>query len=445
VNRGADRGLDADVVVVGAGLAGLRCATDLVAAGLDVIVLEARDRVGGRVWSHRFANGQWCDRGAEFVDTAHAEVLALAARLGLQLSAVPSGRDDAARWLDVGGRTAPFSMHHSLSVDLDRWFDALTALGALVDPDDLAASPAAAELDAAPLSSLVDSLGLSLMARVVIGRDVRTEYMLGPDEVSLLMAAWMTALHRRSGDGFEGHRIVGGNDQLATGLAAPLLDRIRLGSPAAWVEPGAGAVTLRSGERVVGRHLVAAVPLPVLGRLWPDVPAPLAAAAYGIGGKISVQFGRRMWLDHGSDGSVRSERAWGEVWETTDDQPGDSGVLTALLSSHDGAALASLPDAAGSVVDELDRIVPGLRGLAGERVHTDWTNDPWSLGAYVTFGPGQLLAAVPHLHRTYGRMVLAGEHTDAWAGYMEGALRSGARAARAILDARAGEDRPRTA
>jgi monoamine oxidase len=336
-------------------------------------------------------------------------------------------------------------MHHSLSVDLDRWFDALTALGALVDPDDLAASPAAAELDAAPLSSLVESLGLSLMARVVIGRDVRTEYMLGPDEVSLLMAAWMTALHRRSGDGFEGHRIVGGNDQLATGLASPLLDRIRLGSPAAWVEPGAGAVTLRSGERVVGRHLVAAVPLPVLGRLWPDVPAPLAAAAYGIGGKISVQFGRRLWLDHGSDGSVRSERAWGEVWETTDDQPGDSGVLTALLSSHDGAALASLPDAAGSVVDELDRIVPGLRGLAGERVHTDWTNDPWSLGAYVTFGPGQLLAAVPHLHRTYGRMVLAGEHTDAWAGYMEGALRSGARAARAILDARAGEDRPRTA
>ena len=69
-----------DVIVIGAGLAGLRCATDLVAAGLDVLVLEARDRVGGRVCSHRFTNGQGCERGAEFIDGNHTEVLALGRR-----------------------------------------------------------------------------------------------------------------------------------------------------------------------------------------------------------------------------------------------------------------------------------------------------------------------------------------------------------------------------
>ena len=108
---------------------------------------------------------------------------------------------------------------------------------ALVDIDD-PAGPTSAHLDGLPLSAVVDRLGLSLMARVVVGRDIRTEYMLAPDQVSQLMAAWMTALHHVSGDGFEGFRIVGGNDQLATGLAAPLLRAIcRMAAmvPALWV------------------------------------------------------------------------------------------------------------------------------------------------------------------------------------------------------------------
>jgi monoamine oxidase len=422
-----------DVIVIGAGLAGLRCATDLAAAGREVQVLEARPRVGGRVWSHRFAAGQWCERGAEFIDTAHVEVLALADRLGLQLNRVPSGRDDNARLLDVAGRPTPFSMHHSLVPDLAVWQEAIGELASRVDPSDPSAGADAVVLDATPVSALLDSLGLGLMARVVIGRDVRTEYMLGPDEVSQLMIGWMTALHRTSGDGFEGHRVVGGNDQLATGLAHPLGDRIRLNTPVAWLDSTDGAVTLRSGERVTADHIVAAVPLPVLARLWADIPPALSSAGYGIGGKISLQVARRVWHDQGCDGSVRTERAWGEVWETTDDQPGDAGVLTVLLSSHDGAAMLALPETADRVIDELDRIFPGLRGLVGERVLTDWTNDPHSLGAYVTFGPGQMLAALPFLRRRYGSLLLAGEHTDAWAGYMEGALRSGASAARAIL------------
>ena len=112
--------------------------------------------------------------------------------------------------------------------------------------------------------------------------------------------------------------------------------------------------------------------------------------------------------------------------------PGDTGVMTALLSSHDGAALMSLPDVADRIEAEVERIFPGSRGHAGERVVTDWTDDEHSLGAYVTFGVGQLVAAWPLLRARHGRMLLAGEHTDEWCGYMEGALRSGARAARTI-------------
>ncbi len=420
------------MIVVGAGLAGLRCAADLVAAGREPIVLDGRSRVGGRVWSHRFSNGQWADRGAEFVDHAHREVLALAASLGLVLSDVSCGRDDERRMIDMGGRSAPYALHHSLAPDLARFEAAMTDLAGIVDIDD-PAGPRSAMLDTLPLSAVVESLGLSLVARVVIGRDIRTEYMLAPDEISQLMAAWMTALHRRSGDGFEGHRVVGGNDQLATGLADRLGDRVQLDTPVAIVEPDVAAVVLRSGRRMTTDHLVVTVPLPVLGRMWHDIPSELSRPDYGVGGKVSVQFGRRVWLDDGRDGSVRTERAWGELWETTDGQSGDAGVMTALLSSHDGAALMSLPDIGDRVVAEIDRIFPGSTGLAGERVITDWTDDEFSLGAYVTFGLGQLVPAWPLLRAPHGRMLLAGEHTDEWCGYMEGALRSGARVARTIL------------
>ena len=127
-----------------------------------------------------------------------------------------------------------------------------------------------------------------------------------------------------------------------------------------------------------------------------------------------------------------SDRQWGHLWETTDDQPGDRGVLTNLLASHDGAAFATLPASPDVLVKEIDRLFPGAQGLAGERVVTDWTDDPWSLGCYVCAGPGQWTAAQPFLHRPHGRLWLAGEHADAFTGFMEGALRSGARVAAAI-------------
>ncbi len=424
---------DHDVIVIGAGLAGLRCAADLVAAGRQPLVLEARDRVGGRVWSHRFANGQWAERGAEFVDGAHREVLALAGSLGLELSEVRCGTEVGERLLDVGGRPAPYKLHHSLSDDLRRFHDALRDLAAFVDPADPALA-ASAFLDEVALGALVDALGLSLMARVVIGRDIRTEHMVAPDQVSQLAAACRVARQQASGErGPRRHRIVGGNDQLASGLAGPISDRIRLAAPVAIVEPEDGAVVLRSGERLVAEQLVAAVPLPVLGRAWHDIPVELSRIGFGIGGKVSLQYGRRVWRDVGRDGSVRTERAWGELWETSDDMAGDTGVMTALLSSADGAALMTLPDLVDRIVAEVERLFPGSKGLLGERVVTDWTDDEHTLGTYAAFGAGQLLPAWAMLRRRHGRMLLAGEHTDEWYGTMEGALRSGARAARTII------------
>lgn len=426
-----------DVIVVGGGLAGLLCARVLRAGGLDVVVLEARDRVGGRVWSRRFADGQWCERGAEFIDEGHTLTRALTEEVGLRLlrrPATPGGE-----LVDIGGRPSPSSAHPRVGADLAA-FEAL--VGSLADrlgTDDSPDTPsaAAAQLDRATLADAMAQLDLSLAGRVVIGRYVRTEWMLPANELSQLFVARQRRRQTGAG-GREAFRIDGGNGQLPERLATGLGDRVHRSTPVRRVSPAAGEVELHDGSILRGGSVVAAVPLPVLGRIWMGAPSELTAVGYGVGGKVSVHVGRRLWLDYGRSGHVVSDRAWGELWETSDVQPGDAGVLTALLSSHDGAALLALPDADQRVVAEMDRLFPGLRGLVTEVVTTDWTNDPWSLGCYAAFAPGQLLAAWPAMQHRHERLWVAGEHAHADTGFMEGALRSGAAVAEAIL---AGADR----
>lgn len=407
-----------DVVVVGAGLAGLRCAVDLAEAGVDVVVLEARQRVGGRVYSHRFDDGQWCERGAEFVDVNHVHVLALAAELGLAITERDGELAPRTALVDAAGRAVPMHLHASLADDLQRWEHALDSLR---DDD---------EFESHTLDDLMRSLGLSAVSRLVIGRDIRTEYMLPPDSVSQRYAAHLMSVQRPGLR--ERHRVVGGLDQLATGLARRLGARVRLGVEVLHIDDHSGEVLTADGA-LAADAVVAAVPLPVLSRLWPLMPPELGEVGYGIGGKISIRFARRIWRDYGRDGTVLSDRTWGHLWETTDDQSGDAGVLTNLLSSHDGAAFVALPEAPDRVVAEIERIFPGAKGLAGERVHTDWTNDRFSLGCYTCFGAGQWMASREALAATHHRLHLAGEHTDEFSGFMEGALRSGAAVAARLL------------
>ena len=409
-----------DVIVLGGGLAGLRCAVNLAGRGAEVTVLEARDRVGGRVWSHRFADGQVAERGAEFIDGHHTEVLALAAELGLTVTSHAVEFDAAATLVDAGGRPVPMHLHSSVVDDLARWHAAVRAV-------DLAG----ADAERRTLADLMHDLAMPVMSRLVVGRLVRTEFMLPPDEVSQRFAA-LKAAHPRP-EPHVRHRVVGGNDRLAHGLAAGLGARLRLGTPVAAIDAERGEVRLAAGEVLAAKAIVAAVPLPVLSRMWPEMPLELGALGYGVGGKLSVQFQRRLWRDYGRNGTVLSDRQWGHLWEATEDQPGDRGVLTNLLASHDGAAFAALPEAGDVVLREVERVFPGAKGLVGERVLADWTNDPWALGTAVCAGPGQWAAAWPLLHRRHGRLWLAGEHASEFPASMEGALRSGASVAAAVL------------
>ena len=440
-----------DVVVVGGGCAGLQAADELVGAGLDVVVLEARDRPGGRIRSHQFDDGQWCERGAEFVDANHARVLQLAGRLRLRTvptdpaprphRSAPGDRPWDGRRLDVGGRVVGLSDLPGVLAEQRRWDDAVAELAEVVDPDDPTGGPTAGALDGRSAAELLGSLELSTAARVLVGRELRTEFMVPPSELSLLHLAWLAARHRQAGDGREAFRIHGGFDQIAGGLttairaAARRDSAIRFDEPVLRVDAERGVVTTVAGEELHADHVVLALPPPALARLnvVPALPSEVLSIGMGVGAKVSTQYSRRVWLDHGSDGRVLSDRAFGELWETTVGQAGDRGVLTTLLSSHDGAALGALPDVERRIRQEVERLFPGSTGLALETVTTDWTNDPWALGCYAAFAPGGLCAAWDASRRRHGRVVQAGEHTSAFAGYVEGALESGSRAAATIL------------
>ena len=450
------------VVVVGAGMAGLAAADRLVALGVDVMVVEAADRVGGRAHTRRhfFADDQHAEGGAEFIGANHREVLALATRFGLPLDEVAAdsaqvagrrgldlGLDDVL--IDAGGRTTPFALLDEetggrLSRELAGWKARLDELAASLDPDDPPSTPGAHLMDLRSAADLVAELPLSGISRLVIGRRLRTEFMAPPGRISLLHLAWMHQLENDADlaghdgrRGIEAWRVRGGTDLLATTLAAGLGQRVLLESIVVSVVSGTdqAIVTLHTGEALAADVVIITVPLPVLARidLDPALPPGLFDVSYGRGGKVSRQYDRRLWRDNGSCGSVLSDRAYGELWETNGEHPSPRGVLTALLSSDDGAALLSLPDVAAHVGREVERVFPGADGFAGACVTTDWSNDPLALGTYAAFEPGQLTRVWPMLRRPHGRVLLAGEHTDVFAGFLEGAVRSGHRAAEHAL------------
>jgi monoamine oxidase len=406
---------DPDAIVVGAGYAGLAAALDLLDAGASVAVLEARNRVGGRVRSAHLANGAIAELGGEWIFEGYQELVELAGRFGLALA--PTGTDF--------GRRAVVDLDVSLE-EQDAFLaaaeDALRATGR----DALERGSIGAFLSGVPGDARVRT---AVMARL--------QGTCAMDLAQVALAAGVDLL--RPGGAGPSFRLAEGNQALADRIAAEVPD-LRLGHVVGLVEHESDGVRVafRDGPlagELRGGTAVLAVPPPVLRALAlePRPPAEVEAALAGMGfgptSKLVVPLPAEPEL-------FARQSVGGPFWWWS--ALGDDGRPRRCVTSFAGsaAARAELRTAAGDPRPWLDRLRsldPDVRA-GGEPVLVDWASDPFAGGGYSAIPPGApgLLSA---LERPLGPIVLCGEHTAGprWHGTMEGAIRSGRRAASQVL------------
>ena len=438
-----------EVIVVGAGLAGLVAARTLAEDDWQVTVVEARNRVGGRVLTEQFPDDQYGELGGEFIDRDHKAMRDLVDDLRLELERVPGGRgEDLVRgaglteaweqYLDADGGEA--------RRDRARFYDALAELARDVDPADPSAAPHATELDNTSVAAFLDELALSPRGRYFVERvDIVDEYTVAAADLSLLQVVGDTARTAglRDGDD-EVWRVKGGNGQVTQRIARELGGSVELGLPVRSVVQDDDGVRVVAGDKArFAEYAVMATPLPPLRavRFEPALPRALAAAVtelgYGTGTKTLLDYDRRIWRDEGDTGYAVTDLPVGTTWEATDAQPGRRGVLLGYTAGPPGVTLGDQPVAnrAETVTADAEVLFPGSAAARGNSAPSiAWQDEPFTGGTYTAYRPGQVTAFWRAIRKPFGRLHWAGEHTDTYTAYMEGAVRSGLRAAREISD-----------
>ena len=392
-------------LVVGAGFAGLAAAEELQRAGVEVEVFEARRRVGGRVWSVPFA-GAVAERGAEFIFPDHEEVIASAARLGLRL--VRKGT---------------------------RYGDREPRRGEPVARGEVMAAVARIRAEAPSGRTVAEALaGYGLETRVLEAIRARLEVSCA------YTAADLDAQALVEGAGafgpFDSYGVEGGNGRLAQEMAVRLGGSVRLATPVSKISWSEGEVRVvdRAGRSSRADVAVVAIPAAVIWAIAFDPPLPaakwaaLGSVRYGQAAKLFVAL--REPAPPSATLSV-PERFWCYT------QLGPDGNPLSFVTAFAGTlqALESLAVAFGPKrwLTALSRLRPDLELEPDSALLSRWDDDPWAWGAYSATSVASPLDT-EELRRPVGPLSFAGEHTaGAWHGLMEGALRSGRRAAQELL------------
>ena len=454
----------ADVIVVGAGFAGLTAARDVVRNGKSVIVVEARDRVGGRVWNHELPGGEQGERGAMYVGPTQNRVLALMDELKVgKFDAYLTGNNvaiiqgDRSEYSDTGPTgTAPNDP--TIVPELAAVVTQLNEMSKEVPVDAPWASPRAAEWDGQTLETWVKENSQSDRFRSLLPVATRPIFGVEARDLSLLFTLFYIAAsgdernpgtfdrNFNSRNGAQMWRITGGSQIIALRIAEELGPRVRLNSPARKIEQNAAGVTVRTDKDVfAANHVIVAIPPTLAGRIQYDPPMPMERdqlmqhVAQGALIKVAAAYEKPFWRDKGLNGTALSTDHLTNVVFDDSPEDGSPGALVGFVGGDNARIYERLSEG-----ERRERVLGDLVAFFGEEARnttefldTRWPSEVWSRGGPVgVHGPGSLLAYGPALRQPVGRIHWAGTETSTyWNGYMDGAVRSGERAAAEVLGA----------
>ena len=437
-----------DVFVIGAGISGLAAAGELVRAGRSVVVLEASDRVGGRLKAGEVA-GRVVDFGGQWVGARHTALLDEARRLGI---ATYPQYEFGRTVMQLLGKLVTFSgavprMPALALIELLRLQRRWDREMMTVPADAPWTAPRAREWDGQTLESWIVRNLHTPAAREFARLVPRGAWAAEASQVSYLW--FLDAL--RSGEGLEHLMAVGGGvldgkfkggmHQLAAAMARELGDRIVLGAPVRKIaQDGEGVRVASEKGEFEARHVIVAVPPGPAGRIdyWPHLPSardglhqrmPMGAII-----KLIVAYREPFWRELGFSGQVATDDdTLGIVMEDTQDE--GPAVLLGFIEGRHALAMS----AAGKAERE-SRVIASLVRFFGPRAadylaydDNDWTVDPFAHGYVGHMPPGVMTRFGHALRQPCGRIHWAGAETSVeWAGYIEGALRAGLRAAREV-------------
>ena len=432
------------VVVIGAGFSGLAAAFELTQAGYDVTVVEARNRVGGRVITFSdMVPGKVVEGGGELVGSNHPQWIRYAERFKLAL--VEASEEDAEAPIVLGGKRLTSDESDELWEEMEKAFVRIDAdAKAIANPAEPWRTSNAETLDRRSFGSWIDALDVSPLCKLGLHT-----LMMADNGVIAANQSYLGDLAMIQGGGggatywleSETHRCGGGNQQLAQRLAAAVgagkvITRMPVRSVTTTDQTA--RVTLADGKVLEADHVLLTAPPSTWNRIGfdPLLPSTLAPQM-AVNVKCLIALKGRFWRRAELGPELLSDGAINLTWDGTDGQPGGAAAMVAFSGGNaaDQTREWTAAARAENYLANLEKVYRGIRPNFVKYRYMDWPSDPWSKGSYSFPAPGQVTAQGPTLRSGIGRLQFAGEYTSyAFMGYMEGALESGAAAARRIAE-----------